>query len=399
MGLYRMTNKNSLTKRFADKPSETNEQKRAEAVKLAAAIAAVAVCMLLIVVAWNMGKKHVALEDFVTVEYTGANGYATANCVIDEDKIVNSLIGKETDDSKKYLYTQFAKSLKAAAQNNADTDGISNGDRLTVTVTYDRELADSAGISVGSSTFNVRAKGIDAGTKIDLFEHLNVIFAGISPDAYVVTRNAWDDGYLSGLTFTADKTENIVVNDEITIHCDVDEAELGRHGYLTDSLERTYKVDRLSTYVEKVSQIDTSALDKNVRHCMNSIQEQTEDTTFRMLYKATQDRQYLYMPNTETAENITLIDMKFLKRNSGTSADLARNKIVLVFSADITCDGNTENVYFAYIYENAYVTADGEFNVLESSDGGAYYCDTNYDELMLLVLGGSEDNYTVLGLS
>ena len=87
----------------------------------------------------------------------------------------------------------------------------------------------------------MRAKGIDAGTKIDLFSNVEVTFAGISPDAYALVTNKWGDEYLGSLIFTADMTENIQKGDAVTIRCETGKEELGRHGYITDTLEVTVR--------------------------------------------------------------------------------------------------------------------------------------------------------------
>lgn len=393
---------NSLTKKYGVKSQQVEDARNHnEKVKFILAIAAVAVCMILIIIAWNMGKKHIALEDYVELSYTGADGYADAECIIKEDAVIDKLIGKGAEESKEYLYRQFAGSLKGYVTNtDSDKVGISNGDKLSIEITYDKELAKAAGISVGSSTFNMRARGVESGKKINLFDNVEVIFAGISPDAYVVTRNTWEDEFLSQLSYTADKSNNITVNDEITIHCNVDDAELGRHGYITDCYDKVYKVDKLSTYVEDAGQIDNAVLQQRIQSCVNSIKKETEDTSFRMLYKASGDKKYLHEPNEESADNVTLIDSKFLKRKNTASKEFAKNKIVLIFSADITCSGNTETVYFAYVYENAYMTTDGNFNILSGgANGDKYYCNINFDMMMSEVLDGSEDNYSVYGVS
>jgi hypothetical protein len=343
-----------------------------------------------------MGKKHISPEDFVQLTYTGADGYATAECVIDVDGVVAKLVGKGVDEAKERLYVQFANNIKGSV---AAGSNISNGDRITVNITYDKELAKAAGVTVGNTEFAVRAKDIPAGTQIDLFENIEVIFAGISPDAYVVIKNEWDDRFLSQLSFIADKQKNITANDEITIRCETDAAELGQHGYTADTFEKTYTADRLSSYVERVRQIDSKVVEALKEQCAASIQTQTEDTTFRMIYRATGDRQYLYLPNDESAENVTFLEAKFLDRNDSASSELAKNKIVLIFSAEIVCGSEAENVYFGYIFENGYITADGTFNVLNGdADTDKYFCNVNYDEMLLEIMDGSDDNYTMYGI-
>ena len=94
-------------------------------------------------------------------------------------------------------------------------DGITNGDKIQVKVSYDKAIAKEAGLSVSNGTFNVRAKGIQSGTYIDLFQNIEVVFAGISPDAYVVVKNNWNEEFLAALDYKADKPEGISVGDEV----------------------------------------------------------------------------------------------------------------------------------------------------------------------------------------
>jgi hypothetical protein len=414
-----MNNKNSLTKRYKhtsqydDSPhpisnddvktfrSSGDDEVRVkvssqETLRFALLLGAVAVCAILILISWNMGKKHIVPEDFVEITYIGADGYATAECVIDVDSVVAKLVGKGVDDAKERLYVQFANNIKGSVANDGN---ISNGDRIKVNITYDKELAKVAGVTVGNTEFVVRAKDITTGTQIDLFENIEVIFAGISPDAYVVIKNEWDDRFLSQLSFVADKQKNITANDEITIRCETDAAELGQHGYTATAFEKTYTADRLSSYVERVRQIDSKVVETLKTQCATSIQTETEDTTFRMIYRATGDRQYLYLPNDESAENVTFLEAKFLDRNDNASSELAKNKIVLIFSADIVCDSEAETVYFGYIFENGYIASDGTFNVLSGdTDADKYFCNVNYDEMLLEIMDGSDDNYTMYGI-
>jgi hypothetical protein len=408
-----MNNKNSLTKRYKrTSQSLSNDDIKTfkssgdngvhekngskETMRFALLLGAVAVCFILILISWNMGKKHISPEDFTQLTYTGADGYATAECAIDVDGVVAKLVGKGADEAKERLYVQFANNIKGSVTAGSN---ISNGDRITVNITYDKELAKAAGVTVGNTEFVVRAKDIPAGTQIDLFENIEVIFAGISPDAYVVIKNEWDDRFLSQLSFIADKQKNITANDEITIRCETDAAELGKNGYTADTFEKTYTADRLSSYVERLSQIDSKVVETLKKQCITSIQTETADTTFRMIYRATGDRQYLYLPNDESAENVTFLEAKFLDRNDSASSELAKNKIALIFSAEIVCGSKVENVYFGYIFENGYVTADGTFNVLNGdADADKYFCNVNYDEMLLEIMDGSDTNYTMYGI-
>ena len=109
---------------------------------------------------------------------------------------------------------------------------------------------------------------------------------------------------------------------------------------------------------------------------------QTADKTFRMLYTATNNADYLTQANEETASDIQLIDTYFLKRKplqntqtettEGNQAETTaaansttdnfngpENIIYMVYSATVTNETGTEKIYFIVEYDNIYVAADG----------------------------------------
>ena len=181
-------------------------------------VAAVMVCFVIVLAAWIMGKKHIDPQDYITVTYNGINGYASAECSVDSEKLYKTLAGKEVNMEKLTDYRKFADSLEA----HIEKSDISNGDKLTVYVEYDTQAAADSGVRVAGSSYNIRAKGIGNGTKIDLFSNVEVVFAGISPEAYVVINNKWDDEYLSALEFVPDKHTGISKDDVICVKCSAD---------------------------------------------------------------------------------------------------------------------------------------------------------------------------------
>lgn len=387
------TENSSVKKKSSEKDNSTKHgYSDIDKARFVIAMFGVLVCLALVIVAWNMGKKHVALEEYVNISYRGANGYAYAECSVDADKLVQELTDNDKDTANSQAYIRFANSIAAVITDGSYSDkGISNGDKLEIYVTYDRDLAKSAGLSVSNGTFNVRAKGIEDGKKIDLFENAEVVFAGISPDAYVVVKNNWEDEFLSEMSYEADKTGGITVGDDVTVTCTVDEVELGRHGYVTDGCTNVYNAGKLSSYVNTADQIDKNVLEKLKSDCRATIISETADTTFRMMYKATGDKSYLHVTNDETADNITFIEAKLLKRKSATDAINPDNRIVLLFAADITCNGTAETVYFEFTFDNGYITWENEFNVAYSSLKEIYECNTDLD-----TFADETDIYTII---
>lgn len=113
------------------------------------------------------------------------------------------------------------------------------------------------------------------------------MFTGVSPEANVVITNNWDDEYLAGLTFTADKKNNISYGESVKITCNVSYEEIARHGFLAQNMEASYSADKLPGYIDDVSKIDRSVIEQVGKEVLDTITAETADTTFHMLYKAT----------------------------------------------------------------------------------------------------------------
>ncbi len=362
---------------------------RSETKRKLLAICCVGISVCVIIVAGMLGQKHVDFKEYTVFEYSGINGYAGVKCSVDAEKLYDDLCRNEKNTDKIDLYRAFVDSVGVMT---AQID-LANGDKVYAKVNYDKELAMQAGIRVGSDDVEVRATGIKDGETIDLFEGLEVIFTGISPDAMITINNKSKHELVSGLTFTADKSADIVVGDKITITCNISEAELGRHGYVAKALSQVYAADGLSSYVADVSQISDNSKMLMQQEIEAGIKRLTEDETFRMLYKATGDVKYLRMDNKESVDNIQFETGKFLKKQQG-DAEGYDNYICYMYSADVTLGENTEKVYFVVEYQQGYITSKGEFGIATGNVEKKYSCSSSYETIMSSTLVGGKTGYS-----
>ncbi|MDO5403286.1 MAG: hypothetical protein Q4F11_07590 [Eubacteriales bacterium] len=230
--------------------------------------------------------------------------------------------------------------------------------------------------------------------KISLFENIQVTFAGISPDAYVLVQNNWEDEFLGSLHFTADKTAGIVKDDVITVTCHVTESELKEHGLRAEALTATYKADQLNAFTESAEEIDKELLSEITKQCINTITAQTADTTFRMFYKATKDPAYLREVNNERADNIQLLNTYFFSRKNDLEAS-ADNYLFLVFKADVINDNISMPVYFVFTYTDGYITPDGAYEINYDNPEERYQCSADYEWLNSNAIEIYDDIYNV----
>ncbi len=354
----------------------------------AACVLAVMICIIF-AVKW-LNRNRLDPSGYIKLSYFGANGYAGAECSVDKEKLYRALAGREKNMDKLTAYRNLAESFEAAVQER----DISNGDRIEVSVSYDAQAAKAAGIVVTKDRYTVKAAGIGNGEQIDLFSKVDIVFAGISPEAYMVIENNWDEEYLKNLEFTADKPVGIAAGDTVVISCSADQSELARHGYIVSETSVQLAADRLSSYVENAGQLDGSLLEKIKLEAVGAVEEQTEDRSFRMLYRATGDQEYLYTLNDEHAENIELVSSVFLTRKDKEGSGEA-NYLYLVCRADVSNDEESIEVFFIFEYSQAFLTTDGQCDIAHDEPEKRYTCGTDYDSLYASAIGEKEEAYDV----
>lgn len=357
-----------------------------------AAVGAAALIILVVVICIGVflsGKINPA--KYISIQYTGANGYAAAECVVDQDKLYEKLAGREKNAEKLTQYRAFADSMRAEV---IEKD-IANKDKITVVVSYDEQIAGDAGIVLSKTQYRIKASGIEQGNKIDLFSQVEIVFAGVSPEASVIISNRWEEPYLDTLTFHADKTENIVKGDTVTITCDVDAEELARHGYVVSTTAASVTAERLSVYAEGAEQLDKTVISEIGEEIFDTIVSQTEDTTFRMLYKATKNQDYLRSDNEETASDIELMNVYFLKRKDGAEGE-KDNYLAFLCKAVIANADTEEEVYFLFTYFNGYVTAEGKYDIIHDETEKRYICSSDYESIYDEGIADKEETYHIV---
>ncbi len=352
-------------------------------------IIAAAGVIAVIVVAIFIRLQKFDVWDYITISYEGANGYASPDFTLNKDKLYKELMGKSTDSDKSYN----VKMLIASIEITTEAEDVSNGDKYKVTIDFDKKYEDAVGISMGSGSRKIKAAGIQKGTAISLFDNVDVMFAGISPEATVNISNNWEDEYLSGLTFTADKTSGIKFGDTVNVTCNATYEDIARHGYLAEKLEQSYDADKLPSFATNVSQVDSKVIEQVKKEVLETIASETSVNTFHMLYKATKDVSFLYHVNNETCMDSKVTGVYFLSGN-GQQTD-ANNYIYVFASAVISDSEDSRTVYFAFSYSNTYLNVDGTFDMNHDNENKRYICSDNYEKLYEECVGSKSNSYSI----
>lgn len=361
--------------------------------KIMAVIIAVVAAVIGITLAISFANRNkINIKGYINIEYKGADKYATAMCHVDTDKLYKAMAGNVRDMEKLSAYRELAESVTALVN---DKD-ISNGQNITVNVSFDEDKAQKAGIQFNDTSYIVKASGISTGKVISLFENVEVVFAGMSPEAYVKVTNKWDDEYLGSIEFKSDKNSQIALGDVIRITCSATDEELGQHGYIASQLYLDYKVDKLNSYAQ-ITDIDKNVLNSLSTEAMSAITQQVDDTTFRMMYKASQDTAYLRDVNDENVTSIEPVGTYFLKRKN-VSEGTVDNYIYMVFAADVVSSSNQMKIYFTFEYSQGYVSTDGSFDIMHDKPENRYQCSNNMESLYNSVIGSKGELYTITAI-
>lgn len=306
----------------------------------------------------SSGKKQLSVSPYILINVSGLSGRASATIYLDTAGLYTALAGVGATAEDRAVYDEFISSFRIEADRLSE---LGNGDRVTVTVTYNAALAEELKINVTDFVKSVEIAGLDEGYEIDVFKDLTVEVTGIAPYAYASCDNRSSDPYISGLEYTIEgKQDHLENGDVITIRCSFDPEEAALYYYYTDVTTMDYTVEGLDSYIYHATDLDYDVLNDIAAECAQVIRSETEDTTTRMMYMLTGSSDYLYQDNNEWVESLKLNQVIFMSRKSpGNSA--YENIIYYVFQAVIANDNYYEDGYYIFEYFNAIRSGSGEF--------------------------------------
>ena len=170
---------------------------------------AIAVAAVILIHA-AMPYEQADLCELFTIEYGGYNTNGTAEAIMN-DAAVDELLSKVKEDYDNAWihytnpdpedYVKFRSSLVA---NLSATSGLSNGSAVSLTVAYDKKLADKLKIDVTSINDVYTVDSLVRATVLSvdqMFADVNVEFSGISPQLTATVSNNSTHPFLSTVLY------------------------------------------------------------------------------------------------------------------------------------------------------------------------------------------------------
>ena len=244
-----------------------------------AAVVALIIILLVVLTA----KPTIKLDNYITIETNGYDGYGTATIVIDWDGIEEKYgkklkLTKQAKDELGWFavaidYIDPVDVLQLYIHVSLDeTGGLSNGDIIEYTWTVDEDLYKYVKCKTKYSDDTYTVEGLEEVGTFDAFAGLEVTFNGISPDGWLEYEyNGSQFGYYD---FNYDKYGGLKNGDIVTFSIPNWGVEyyINQFGMIPTSFEKEFEVSGLDEYVASYESLSDDFI--------ASLKSEAEDTIY-----------------------------------------------------------------------------------------------------------------------
>lgn len=240
--------------------------------KWALLAAALLLAATVLVIALAARPHTINLEELVEVSFSGFDTVGSAYAKLDQERFGAALakaMGKK--HAGELEPGTFIACSKAVTLQLDRSQGLSNGDSVTVAISYDNDALDDCKIRYSGTSVSVSAQGLTPLTEIDPFVGLEMEYSGIAPNGQAELRHTGTVGFSNMQEFCLDQSTGLENGDIITVtvpaDCDPHNAALS--GYLLTQTEKTFTVEGLPEYLDTFSAIPADTVDH--------LQQETQD--------------------------------------------------------------------------------------------------------------------------
>ena len=340
---------------------------------------------------WYRSYTEIDLTQQTAVVFSGYDSMGMAQVV------------KEPDTGSPEFWDSVTASL--------DRDsGLSNGEEIMLTFTYDESLAKENKIRVTADKAQVRVTGLEPMREItcnELFGSLNLVYSGMSPEVTVDLVNLSEDDFIKNVAFyIEDEQPCYASGDIVRVTAAVDEAaalELGIRLYPgTDGYTLSYTIPEGDSYLTAGSQLSSDDLKKLADQGLKYFTDQTAKEYGLRIYTAAGTMYYFVNSDTTfTWQNPRALSAYFhtAKKDALLKADNYVNYLQICYEATLyqRCDGAAVQAEIIVQFDDLTKDADGNVNL--NLESGRIVSASFKDSDIKKVINSGEDEYDTEKLS
>ena len=340
--------------------------------------------------------KSIDLNEFVSVEVTGYNENGYAEYRMDNqglEKAIGDALGIKTEMKSFDDLKNSAKDLEKYDQlyyllNSVDftfdkSEGLSNGDKITLSATIDEDLNKKSKVKLKFKDISVKVEGLEKAKVLgekELFKDLSVTFKGIAPNGTAVIENKSNDKDIKDVSFRIKTNDEdnyheggLKNGDKIIIEAKPNEFN-SIEGVVIKEASKEYTVEGLDEYLTKFDDLDADSKTKISNRANELINANIAGGKGGRIIGLS-----LYGT---TASNITLQDSYFLVLKEGIELPYNRvySQVLVTYKFDVTSSSEVfKDVYIGVAFNNILKRSDGTFEI-DINDAKLYDGYKTFDE-------------------
>lgn len=304
----------------------------------------------------SLKRQEVDLSDAVTFKVTGYSGYGVAEVALNEEALeekYEDLISEHT----KIRWSKFIEEVDLLEYEVTELSGLSNGDKITLTWEYDKELAaEEYKVDILCESIEYTVTGLTEVKKVDPFEDFTVTFSGVSGDGYAdIDVDGYPD-YMTYFNYEVSNRYSLSNGDTIEITFDVSRYKdlvAEQLGYELYPTKKSYTVEGLTEYVWEDAQVTEAAVKPMAAAAEKHIYEHING----------------YWDEESSVKALTCVG-HFISRPDSMD-DSVKNVIGLIYKVNANVFVEERNLeveyYFPVLFKNVVLGEDGAFVFQESN--------------------------------
>ena len=305
------------------------------------------------------GATTIDLQDYLTYEFTGVNGYGEIDYRIQSDSMMDDNLDAFgiSGNSDAEILSGIDTYMDVANLHGSwdKKENLSNGDNVVFTWDEDtvHTIEEKYHVKLKDDAIKATVEGLQDVETYDAFQGLKVSFDGYAPSGTVSLDNT--ECGISSLEYTAKPSDHLKNGDKVTVTVTVPEDCAKQYGKVPKEVSKEYTVSGLDGFVTSAADIPEDI--------MNAMKKQAEDTLKSWFAQSAGENEKL--------DSMTYVGNYFLTEKDGAvksfwySSD--SNAIYLIYKTDYVDEGENVSGYWYCCFKNIKILADGTYSVDTSS--------------------------------
>ena len=315
-------------------------------------------------------KTTIDLTQYVQVNVSGADGYGYASADVDDIGLEALLLSDNESDADSWVELDMLLRIRYEIDKK---DHLSNGDKVSVTVTYPDGLAEALDADItpkSGDSWTVEIAGLGEPERVDVFEGTTIVYGN--------GNTLCANGLYTALKYTLSQSQGLSNGDTVTItvsapdgNADLESYCMDTYGWMPMSDSCEYTVTGIDEYPIRLEDIPEELFDK-----LRMIAQMQIEAMGAQMHSSFGNQGYQM--------NHYALDKVYVASPGKNIDDDNKNEVYLVYRINgSNPDGEREYIYSA-MFPNVHISADGEYRydadhvVYPDGEYGSWFYGENY---------------------